>query len=192
MIVIVIYVKNLKCILLIGKPVSQLEFPAITICSQGWIKEVMENALTMQQKHFAEQSGIPFNPQDSNFIQMFIDTLYPGATQLPNILIPALSSPNPIVRLKSQVLVNGNLNSCQNKIYNKELPPSCPEGWISSFNHSEYCLKVLDVTSKETFGNEDECKLAGGEKLYFSEEYYKEDMFLDFMAEYPGKLCCFY
>ena len=147
----------------------------------------METALALQQEDFAIKSGIHFDPQNDTFIQHYMDALYPGATQLPQILVPALSSPDPSVTLKSQYLVKKGLDWCDHKIFNEEFPLSCPEGWIASREDSNYCLKVTDESSGLTsIGQHDECAKAGGERLYFSDQFYHENMFLDLMTEHPG------
>ena len=40
-----------------GKDISQIKFPAITICGQGWIGDVVTEALLDQYRGFAEDKG---------------------------------------------------------------------------------------------------------------------------------------
>ena len=43
---------------LIAKPISEIEHPAITICSQGWIPIVIEDAIKRQFHSYAESKGL--------------------------------------------------------------------------------------------------------------------------------------
>ena len=45
-------------IYLIAKPISEIEHPAITICSQGWIPSVREDAIKRQFYSYAESKGL--------------------------------------------------------------------------------------------------------------------------------------
>ena len=45
-------------IYLIAKPISEIEHPAITICSQGWIPSVREDAIKRQFHSYAESKGL--------------------------------------------------------------------------------------------------------------------------------------
>ena len=40
-----------------GLPISKIEHPAITICSQGWISSVTERAMNYQFLTYAESKG---------------------------------------------------------------------------------------------------------------------------------------
>ena len=42
----------------IAKPISEIEHPAITICSQGWIPIVIEDAIKRQFHSYAESKGL--------------------------------------------------------------------------------------------------------------------------------------
>ena len=44
-------------IIIPGKDISQIKFPAITICGQGWIGDVVTEALLDQYRGFAEDKG---------------------------------------------------------------------------------------------------------------------------------------
>ena len=41
----------------IGLPISELDYPAITICSQGWISSVTQKAMEYQFISYVESTG---------------------------------------------------------------------------------------------------------------------------------------
>ena len=41
----------------LGLPISEIEYPAITVCSQGWISSVTQKAMNYQFKTYAESKG---------------------------------------------------------------------------------------------------------------------------------------
>ena len=43
---------------LIAKPISEIEHPAITICSQGWIPIVIDDAIKRQFDSYVESKGL--------------------------------------------------------------------------------------------------------------------------------------
>ena len=43
--------------IILGLPISELEYPAITICSQGWISGVTQGAMNYQFLTYAESKG---------------------------------------------------------------------------------------------------------------------------------------
>ena len=47
--------------ILSGLPISKIEYPAITICSQGWISGVTKRAINYQFLTYAESKGHDLN-----------------------------------------------------------------------------------------------------------------------------------
>ena len=60
-----------------GKPIGELEHPGITICSHGWIQEVIDSVIEYQKSEFAKENNIGVS--DEAFekpVLTIIDTLY--------------------------------------------------------------------------------------------------------------------
>ena len=80
-----------------GLPIEKIEFPAITICSQGSANEIIDAALFQQFKRYESKKVI----EDKSFeklslnkkIQIFLEDMYPGAKSPPNQLVSMMSSP---------------------------------------------------------------------------------------------------
>ena len=88
----------------VGKPISDLEYPAITICSQGMISKVLSNALEYQKAQFAEAKGVE-DPHSEALEKLWKETLYPGLAMTPGQLVKLAASPNPEVTVQSQVYI---------------------------------------------------------------------------------------
>ena len=74
-----------------GKPISEIDFPAITICSQGSIIEVMENVLSHQLSEYAKSNCQGLNDEECG--EAMMRDLYPGLDEVPFIL-PSTLMPN--------------------------------------------------------------------------------------------------
>ena len=87
-----------------GKPISELDYPAITICSQGWIKKVVNSAMDKQFRDFLISEGLKITDSVSkeDLMDKYQKKMFPGATQTPLTLVTSLTSPNPDVTVASQ------------------------------------------------------------------------------------------
>ena len=80
-----------------GLPIEKIEFPAITICSQGSANEIIDAALFQQFKRYdnKKRSGDKSYQKLSleKRIQIFLQDMYPGAKSPPNQLVSMMASP---------------------------------------------------------------------------------------------------
>ena len=74
-----------------GKPISEIHFPAITICSQGSINDVLKNVLSHQLNEYAKSNCHDMN--DTECADAMVRDLYPGLDKIPSIL-PSTMMPN--------------------------------------------------------------------------------------------------
>ena len=80
-----------------GLPIEKIEFPAITICSQGSANEIIDAALFQQFKRYESKKV----SEDRSYqklsldkkVQIFLEDMYPGAKSPPNQLVSMMSSP---------------------------------------------------------------------------------------------------
>ena len=81
-----------------GLPVEEIEFPAITICGQGMVQEVVDAALFQQFNRYLSLKDKDFSDLTSEEIikegHSFLLDMYPGARMLPNHLVRLMASPN--------------------------------------------------------------------------------------------------
>ena len=81
-----------------GLPVENIEFPAITICGQGLVQEVVDAALFHQFNRYLSLKNINFDDLSQEEIvqegHSFLKDMYPGAKALPNHLVRLMASPN--------------------------------------------------------------------------------------------------
>ena len=79
-------------------PVEKIEFPAITICGQGSVQEVVDAALFHQFNRYLLLKNKDFSDLNSEEITQeghsFLLDMYPGARMLPNHLVRLMASPN--------------------------------------------------------------------------------------------------
>ena len=80
-----------------GLPIENIEFPAITICTQGSANEVVDAALFQQFNSYLTTKGKEFDSlSDSQKVQEgqnFLLDMYPGAKAPPNQLVSMMASP---------------------------------------------------------------------------------------------------
>ena len=80
-----------------GLPIENIEFPAITICTQGSANEVVDAALFQQFTDYLNTKGKEFDSlSDSQKVeegQNFLLDMYPGAKAPPNQLVSMMASP---------------------------------------------------------------------------------------------------
>ena len=81
-----------------GFPIEKIEFPAITICGQGLVNEVVDAALFHQFNEYLVVKGKQFSELDPDEVieegQSFLIDMYPGAKMVPNQLVRILASPD--------------------------------------------------------------------------------------------------
>ena len=80
-----------------GYPIEQVQFPAITICAQGSVREIVDAALVKQFREYVESLGKVYSELTDEEIQKygksFLNEYYPGAKFPPNQLVRMMSSP---------------------------------------------------------------------------------------------------
>ena len=119
-------------------PISEIEFPAITICPQGSVGEIMNSVLFKQFKEYVNEKGMKervkrssslaspiLQQKEDNSIfsltydemmeeaEKFLADTYPGAKGNPTNMIQAMTAKDPQKSLRSQALFNpiqGNHN----------------------------------------------------------------------------------
>ena len=68
---------------ILGLPISKIEYPAITICSQGWISTVTERAMDYQFLTYAESKGCDVGNMTSHEIDALKQAFLLGKLILP-------------------------------------------------------------------------------------------------------------
>ena len=164
--------------MLSGLPIRKLKYPAITICNQGWIDQVIFSATLQQYRFFAKSRGyktagtLKFG-DNHDFEKLWQETLYPGTTKHPMEIAKAMASPRFENYVGSQTLVNKgpDLNvKCVKK-------PFCEPGWSAieatdfndvskSVDPSKYlmCLKNYGYSNF----TDDKCLAVGANRLHVS------------------------
>ena len=66
-------------------PISKIEYPAITICSQGWISTVTERAMNYQFLTYAESKGFDVANMTAQEIDALKQALLLGKLTLPYV-----------------------------------------------------------------------------------------------------------
>ncbi len=92
-----------------GKSISQLAYPAITICSQGWIQKVLDKAENKQFMDYVAASHpdvnittVSLEKKVNLILQLRLD-LFPGAKDPIQKIVKSMASLNPDSTLKSEV-----------------------------------------------------------------------------------------
>ena len=70
---------------ILGLPISKIEYPAITICSQGWISTVTERAMNYQFLTYAESKGFDVANMTAQEIDTLKQALLLGKLTLPYV-----------------------------------------------------------------------------------------------------------
>ena len=91
-------------------PIYKIDFPAITICSQGLVQQVIDNALVKQFNDYLAKKGIDYktlSPSDLKIEQQkYAKDLYPGASASPQGMVNMLVAKEPSKSIKSSALTN--------------------------------------------------------------------------------------
>ena len=90
----------------IGRPVEEMEYPGITICSQGWIPDVVNKAVLKQleefiaSKHELDIETVRENLRNESLKIQYEDEiyreLYPGSTTSVTNMITSMTTNNPV------------------------------------------------------------------------------------------------
>ena len=95
-----------------GYPIERVEFPSITICAQGSVREIVDAALVKQFKKYIDSIGKTYSEltegEKSLYGKSFLNDKYPGAKFPPNQLVRMMSSPtaNAEKTLESGAILN--------------------------------------------------------------------------------------
>ena len=166
-----------------GYPIERVKFPAITICAQGSVREIVDAAIFKQFNEYLISKNKVFDYLNNKELveegHAFLDEVYPGAKMPPNKLVAMMSSP--VADSEKSMLADAILNpepenDCndgfedehQNRTKRsndqKSQDTKCPEGWWD--NQYGSCIHYHDV--KMTFDdakNFCENHAIGGAKL---------------------------
>ena len=145
-------------------PLRNLEYPAITICSQGIVQDVIDKALKKQFDDFVTSLGkdpTTLSTQERAQLQKnYTSDLYPGATTSPASLVNVLVSDNPTESIKSKVLTDPAA-ACV------DTPDGCEAPWFGNAAINDTCFA--------NFGKTDNlqrlCEKNGGQRLGFFKDF---------------------
>ena len=116
-----------------GLPIENIDFPSITVCTQGAANEVVDAALFQQFNDYLIEKGKRFEAlsisEQIQEGQTFLMDMYPGAKAPPNQLVSMMASPgidadrgleaitifNPEDKKTCSVNVDGDLNPLPNQ-----------------------------------------------------------------------------
>ena len=120
---------------------SQVPFPALTICSQGWVPEVVESVMKKELHDYIISKGRDIsNVSDEDlssietlFADNFTKEFFPGATIPVPKMITLLASQDPDVALLSEVMISKGYDECANMATMEERghEATCTDGTIS-------------------------------------------------------------
>lgn len=151
-----------------GLPLSQIKYPAITICSQGLIQDVINKALAKQFSDYITKSGKdPGSMTDQEKEQWqknYSSTLYPGAIASPLSMVNMLTSENPTESLKSQILTDPSATCI-------EISSQCDSPWMNSSHAGwlAYDPPPCFANPGKGSGYSDLCQNEGGVQVSFDE-----------------------
>ena len=103
----------------------------MTICSQGWVPDVVNRVLERQFEDYLQSKNI--SKSSLNKVQTdlhrsnYVNTMYPGSNLPPEKIISQLISQNPEVTLSSEVLVDKGYDECDNAKGEGGQDLKCPE-----------------------------------------------------------------
>jgi hypothetical protein len=140
--------------------VEDIPFPAITICGQGWIPEVVGRAINNQLHEYARSKGINISEVENdkrlkdNITRSYTSAWYPGATLSIHQIVKLLASQDPDVTLNSQILVNKGYDECENLVESHseatgQVCPQHPKPWNSIEVDEKGVRKTLCLSVSE-------------------------------------------
>ena len=145
-------------------PLRNIEYPAITICSQGIVQDVIDKALKKQFDDFVTSLGLDptqLSSVERDKLQINYTTdLYPGATTSPASLVNVLVSDNPTESIKSKVLTDPAA-ACV------DTPSDCEDPWFANPAIKDVCFANFG----ETRDNERNCEKNGGIRMGFYDQF---------------------
>ena len=140
----------------VALPIEDIEFPAVTICPQGAVKEIMDSVLFKQLKEYIMEKKFNENRKKRDAFGMgkkewnltyeemmieaeeFLKDIYPGAKETPKNLVILMESDDPELVVQNEaVLIPATEKTCNqtanveayenlNKHLNND---SCPDGF---------------------------------------------------------------
>jgi hypothetical protein len=167
----------------IAFPIENIEFPAVTICPQGSMKEIVDNVMFQQLRDYITNKKEHHRQRRSTsqdmmgFMKEFLRDVYPGANAGPAEFVSLLTSDNPhqLVKNKAVVLQNQNEecdDAANHKIFNKlnkQLNMDfCPDGFAKLDNTR--CVMSLD-SQMEYNEASSYCTDVGGATLLHLDSY---------------------
>ena len=99
--------KVLAVILYLGLPLNEIDHPAITICSQGLIQDIIDNAVIKQFEDYRKES----NDYNITYTEI-LKALYPGSQTSPQSLAKSMTASDPEQAIAAQVIINMSCFSC--------------------------------------------------------------------------------
>ena len=89
----------------LGLPLREIKYPAVTICSQGLIQDVIDKALEKQFNDYLQSIGKDPATISADELKAAKDSynkdLYPGATTSPASMVSVLVSNDPTDKIES-------------------------------------------------------------------------------------------
>ena len=126
----------------VALPIEKIEFPAVTICPQGSIKDFLDSVLFKQFKEYIQvktEGNMVLSDLTKDemltYAESFLNETYPGAEEMPTKMIQAMTSTDPEKSVQSATLLNQeeetecdpDSNDAILEILNKKLKnDSCP------------------------------------------------------------------
>ena len=89
---------NSNTILCLGLSINEIDHPAITICSQGLIQEIIDNAVIKQFDDYRKEFN-DFNITNAEILK----ALYPGSKISPQSLAKIMTASDPEQAIAAQV-----------------------------------------------------------------------------------------
>ena len=133
-----------------GYSIEKVEFPSITICAQGSVKEVVDAALFKQFDEYLITKKIIFSDLTQTEITQeghaFLNDIYPGAMVPPNQLVSMMASPMADAEkvIKNAAILNPlPTNNCEdasatNPTGKRRRKRQASEGMLNKKEHSNF------------------------------------------------------
>ena len=178
----------------ISLPIDKINFPAVTICPQGFISSVMDTKLFYQfekwflEKKEAEDSRAKRNTNEARkminlthdrlteYLHEFLGDIYPGANDNPTKMVSLMTSDNPDRTMQNEAIFvpekdfECNLKSNQMMIdhLNQKINHQCPFGFKNNVNGTCIIPGEVEMTYNEasTF-----CQTKNGANVLYLDTY---------------------
>ena len=168
-------------------PIQKIQFPAVTICPQGSVNNIVDKVLFKQLIEYIkvntlkkEEDMIPKNFSDQQILSKindFLGDMYPGAHDNPSKYVRLLVSNNPQRTLETDAILDvaGDVNCDESNLQNFRInldehlnAQKCPDGFEVVNNRA--CLHIAEnnMTYEEATGY---CREKGGYDLMLFEVY---------------------